>query len=471
MSIIDNRVSIFLGDGLALDDASKSKIDKIVFSLSDLEKIIILPDVHSKPDNPIPTGLVIAAKNTIYPFAIGQEIGCGVRVLDTSLDVNDISKDTIDKLFKNIKILLRDKIKKSPLVSKDEFTDILLKGPLYAKDKFFFEQTVDLENSRLNLPNFDAKVGKKDRLLHFIPKEALQGGFYKLGALGGGNHFLELQVIDKIFNRETAARQGLEEGRLVFMFHSGAGVFAKRADNYYVMRIQKHRWDKNLRTNMRKWRYHLNDFNFKRIPLRSKLFFKQNFEGLDANTPEGQRYLFVLKAAFNYSYVNRSFISQFILEALSKTLNKKISMKLIADFSHERIDYENIDGKSLWVHRNGASRVTAKDGDTFFPIPSFPGGPSFLCTPKEGLVKTLYSVNHGAGRKFTKQEAKNIFSKEKIFKSFVDKGIKLYKLGNEDICEQSPGAFKDIDMVLNSLRDNNLVQPAISTKPLAVIKG
>ena len=278
-------------------------------------------------------------------------------------------------------------------------------------------------------------------------------------------------MVDKIFDKEKAYEFDLQEGKLIFMFHSGAGVFAKRLDNYYAKRIESHRWDKVIRQNFRKTLYHLNDFKLQRLFLRKEIFFKESFKGIPDDTIEAKRYMTGLRAAFNYSYVNRSFISKFIHDALINTLGVDVKMELIADSPHERIDFDNFSGQNLWVHRNGASRIDYAQGSGLFPIPSFPGGPSFLCEAEEGLKGTLCSINHGAGRIFTKKQAKNMFSKDEILKSFSDKGVKLYKMGDGNICEQSPAAFKDIDKLINLLRQSRLLKPIIATKPLAVVKG
>ena len=140
---------------------------------------------------------------------------------------------------------------------------------------------------------------------------------------------------------------------------------------------------------------------------------------------------------------------------------------------HERIDFERFDDESFWVHRNGASRVACVNNskESIIPLPGFPGGPSFLCKPEGGLAKSFHSVNHGAGRVLNKSQARDKFSQVEIIKALKKKGVKLYKLGSEDICEQAPLAFKDINKVIAALGDHNLIRPILAVKPLAVIKG
>lgn len=471
MNTFDGRVKLFLSDAVPLDALSRSKIEGML-GWDDIKSVVVLADVHSKPDNPVPTGIVTLTGRTLYPFAIGQEIGCGVRLLKTSLAIDDIGSEAIDRIFQNIKSLLRDNIKKTPLVGLSDYQEILFAGYAWSKEKFALEKNSPIAGGQLHLPQDFAKSCAK-KYLSFIPKDAFWGGFYRLGALGCGNHFLELQVIDKIFEPAIAKDFGIQAGRLVFMFHTGAGVFSKRTDNYYGIRYENHRWDKDIRRRFRKFLYHYDDFALHRFLARWRMFFGNTYQGISDVAPEGQRFLVTLKAAFNYSFVNRSFISKFIGEAVAKALGKEAEFELLADSAHERIDYEAFGGNYFWVHRNGASclEYTNDSKRTILPLPGFPGGPSFLCVPSEGLLESYFSVNHGAGRVVDKSEAKKAFSQEDIFQTFKEKNIALYKLGNEDIREQAPLAFKNIDKVLETLKQHHLIKPVAATRPLAIIKG
>jgi tRNA-splicing ligase RtcB len=465
MQEFDTRIRLFLSGGVALDAASREKIERML-SLADIRHIAVLPDVHSKPDNPVPTGIVTLTKNTIYAFAIGQEVGCGVRILKTPLTIDDLDARKIESIFAAIKGLLRDNLKKQPFIGRDEYIKILLDGYAWAKENFSLERRPFTQNRGLGLGDSLTMLTPQEAL-RVIPRDAFRAGLYRLGALGGGNHFLELQVVDTVFEKRRAAALGLEKGDLLFMFHTGAGVFSKRIDNYYGIRYQRHRRDKYLRSQFRKALYHFNDFRLDRLKGRWQIFFAQKYRGIDAASPEARRYLALLNAAFNYSFVNRCFISQFISESVNRMLGRTVELEVIADIAHERIDLERLDGESFWVHRNGACRA---EGEVL-PLPGFPGGPSFLCAPGQGLSKSFYSLNHGAGRVLSKAEAKDKFSQKDIVKDFEEKQIKLYKLGDENVSEQAPLAFKDINAVIETLKGHSLINPILSTKPLAIIKG
>ncbi|MCM8774533.1 MAG: RtcB family protein, partial [Candidatus Omnitrophica bacterium] len=303
----DNRVKTFLNEEIDFTTVSKNKIEKILL-LDDILEIIILPDVHSKPDNPFPTGIVTLTSNTIYPFAIGQEIGCGIRLLKTSLDIQDINKKFLDNYFTCLKDYLRDGRKKVTLFTKEEYLNILFKGYEWGVEKFDTERHCSIDVTMSYLP---FKFCVKD-ILSAIPKDAFIAGYQRLGTLGGGNHFLEFQSISEILDRNACDKFGLQKGKILILFHTGANVFAKRFDNYYGVRFQKHGWDKILRKNFRKFLYHFNDFRLWRFLHRLNLFFSKDFKGIYADSLEGRKYLLGFYAAMNYGFVNRTIISQFV---------------------------------------------------------------------------------------------------------------------------------------------------------------
>jgi tRNA-splicing ligase RtcB (3'-phosphate/5'-hydroxy nucleic acid ligase) len=463
----DPRVKLFITDEIDFSALSRDKL-KEALSLEDIKEIIVLADIHSKPDNPFPTGIVTLTANTIYPFAIGQEIGCGMRVLKTSLNSKDLNANLIDSIFNNLKTFLRDGLNDKPLLNKKEYFEVLINGYEWAKGKFGIEKEREDYLSRISYrPQENITV--KD-IRSALPKDALWGGYYRLGALGGGNHFLEIQVVRDILDNQAALKFGLSKGQVIFIFHTGSGTFSKRLDNYYGTRFENNRLDKDIRKYFRKLLFHFGDLNLTRFSKRWSLFFGRNFKGIPADSIEGKRYMAAFKMAMNYSFVNRAIISSFIQEALKQSLKRDISVQLLSDTTHERIDREEFDKKEYWVHRNGATKVSY-DPQEIMLIPAFMGGPSFLCMSDNAVSQTRYSVNHGVGRLFDKQESREKFNTEEIYNVLKSKEIRLYKLGNEDIREQAPGAFKDIDKVMQSLKTHKLVNPVATTVPLAILKG
>ncbi|MCM8774257.1 MAG: RtcB family protein, partial [Candidatus Omnitrophica bacterium] len=281
----------------------------------------------------------------------------------------------------------------------------MFNGYNWIKEKLKIERKII--NSKPSLPF----TFKSKELLKVIPKDAFWGGYYRLGTLGGGNHFLELHTIEDIISDEECRKLGCYKGQVIFIMHTGSNVFSKRVDNYYSIRFQKENLNRKLNKNFRKFLYHLNDFNLLRLFFRLNLFFRNVFKGIPVDTPEGKRFLIVFYSALNYSFVNREVISWFIKKTLEKTVKKEFMFELISDTIHESIDYENFNDGYFWVHRNGATKVECLNNSDkqLLLIPSCRSGPSFLCIPHKKLDESRYSVNHGVGRLLTKKEAKERF--------------------------------------------------------------
>lgn len=459
------RVKIFLGKESDLPVSSREKLQHLL-TLKDIVEIIVLPDVHSKPDNPFPTGIATLTKNTIYPYAIGQEIGCGMRVLLTSLEARDMKDQLYDAFFKSVKFSLRDGRKKDPFFSREVYLDILM-GKFSLKDSAF---DIDRQNSPLK--DLSGQGTSLRQLLRAIPTEALQSGYYRLGSLGGGNHFLEIQVVKDIFDESLAKRAGLTRGQILIMFHTGSLTISKRLDNYYGIRFEE-KASGAMRKKWRKILFHFHDGRFFRLAKRLELFFGENFEGIPADSPEGRRYWTAFQAIKNYSHMNRAIISEFIKQSLADVFRNKPHVRLLSDADHESIDHERFGTENFWVHRNGATKIShsCRDRMEILPIPSFMGGPTFLCLAGPDIARSRYSVNHGVGRTLTKQEAKKTFSIEEIHQELKEKNIRLYKLGDEDLREQGPRAFKDINEIIPVLKNHRLMDPVAVTHPLAILKG
>lgn len=465
----DPRVKVFVNEDVNFSEQSKNKISDAL-ELEDIREIVVLPDVHAKPDNPFPTGVVTLTKNNIYPCAIGQGIGCGMRLLKTSLRKEDLDGNTVDTLFNLLKKKLRDNLKKDPMVGKEEYLEILAQGRKWACRKYGIE-----EKASAFLEEVYGEAGPElsaREVISSLPKDALKGGHLRLGVLGSGNHFLEAQVIDDIFDGKMAEKLGLIKGEVIFLFHTDAGVLAKRLDNYYGIRFENNARIKEARKALRKYLFHFKDMKFWRFAKRKDIFFSKDFKGIPADSPEGKRFIVATQALLNYAFANRAVISDFIWQALRGAVKKDFSIQLLSDTVHERIDHEEFEGQSFWVHRNGATKVYCRNADReVLPIPAFMGGPSFLCLAKKGISAARYSLNHGVGRVFEKAEAKAKFDNREIYDALATKGIRLFKLGSGDVREQAPQAFKDIYKVIESLKSGNLVEPIVSTSPLAILKA
>jgi tRNA-splicing ligase RtcB len=461
--MMDKRVREFLNkDVLIKDDAMKQL--EAVLRLSDIFELVVLPDIHSKEDSFPPKGIVALTRNTLYPFLLSNEVGCGIRVFKTDLSISDLDENVMDGFFSILKKNLKNKALAQSICGKKDYLKIFTNDITGLKEKFLIGKAlVNLERHTSFLPGSNSL----QQILKLIPKKAFKKSYERLGAVGSGNHFLELQAIDKIFDEQSAQKLGLKKGQVVFMFHTG-GKLPLQLTSFYEMDIKPQKKLKAIEKKLRKFLYHFSDFNFMRLPLRTRLFLKNSLNGIPSDTPEAKKFLKLLSVSYNFCFLNRSVITEIISLSLKKAFNREPAIALLSDTMHESLDFEQYPDGKFWVHRNGGTKGHTGD---LIPLPGFMGGPSFICITDEGVKDTRYSLGHGVGRNFDKDQARERFKIEDIHSHLKNQNIRLYRLGEQDLREQSPFAFKDIHKVISVLKAHRLSRPVALTQPLGILKG
>ncbi|MFW9806926.1 MAG: RtcB family protein, partial [Candidatus Thorarchaeota archaeon] len=360
---------------------------------------IVLPDGHQGYGFPI--GGVAATdyeSGVISPGGVGYDINCGVRVLRTNLDESDVRpkiRDLIDQLFAEVPTGV-GKQGKIDLRSQRGVDEVLSNGAEWAVDQGYGWKE-DLEhqeaNGRLDIANPDD-----------VPESAKNRGLKQSGTLGSGNHFLEIQVVDDIYDEEAAKLMGITRKKQVMvMIHSGSRGLGHQVCSEYI-KIMTHA--------MRKYNIILPDRELCSAPTTSK---------------EGQQYLGAMSAAANYAFANRQVMMHWTREAFSKVMGSSpedLDMGLIYDVAHNmgKVEEHDIDGRKtkVVVHRKGATRafppghpeVPAKYRDIGQPviIPGTMGTASYiLIGNQKGMELTWGSTAHGAGRFMSRSRAKKQF--------------------------------------------------------------
>ena len=364
-----------------------------------IKHIAIMPDCHMGYGMPI--GGVIAVENAVIPNAVGVDIGCGMRFMETDLNVKDITKKKLGELLGEIRKVV-------PVGFAHH------KEPQRGRD-------------RKNEQGFDFDMDLGHSILPVIIKE--RGAIRRqLGTLGGGNHFIELQVD--------------ENGKLCIMLHSGSRNLGFKIANYYHKKALA-----------------LNEKYYSDIPDKELAF-------LPIGTLEATEYISSMNYALDFAKASRGLMLTRILQCLNAMFaHPRISFPI--DIHHNYAALENHKGKNYWIHRKGAIRM--RKGEIGI-IPGSMGTASYIV---EGLgnVNSLCSASHGAGRVMGRKEASRTLTKKEVDKAM--KGIMFgrwnkTRKGTLDFGE-APQAYKDIDSVIEAEKD--LVKPIKKLRPLAVIKG
>ncbi len=383
---------------------------------------------------------------------------CGVRLLASALDVETVS-DQIDALATALNKHCPSGVgeKGSLKLSDAELDAVCREGMRWALKRGFASEA-DLrrteESGRLEGAD-PAKVSSRAR----------ERGRPQLGSLGAGNHFIEIDVVDQIFDPAAAQVMGLSEGRLVVQIHCGSRGFGHQICTDYVEELQ---------SAVKRYNIQLPDRELVCAPL---------------NSPEGQNYLAAMRCAGNYAFANRQILAQSARKAFEEVLAGKVKnwqLYQVYDIAHNmgKIETHLIDGQSMkvCVHRKGATRAfgpgAAELPDEYKPIgqpvlvPGSMGTASWvLVGTKRSMAQSFGSSCHGAGRLMSRHQAKREVRGEKLRHDLEADGIHVRAGSMAGLAEEAPQAYKDVDEVVQAVVGADIARKVARLRPVAVIKG
>jgi len=419
---------------------------------------IMMPDAHQGYGFPI--GGVAAMDSEhgcISPGGIGFDINCGVRLLTTNLTKDDVYPkidELLNSLFKNIPPGVG---KKSLLNLKDnELEDVLKRGPIWAVEQGIGDKD-DLENCESNgyLEGADPKK---------VSQKAKNRGRAQLGTLGSGNHFLEIQFIGKIFDKEIAKTFGItKENQVVVLIHCGSRGLGHQVCSDYLRSMEEEH------------------------PEIIESLPEKNLIYAPAQSKVAKDYFSAMCAAANFAWTNRHIIGHQTRKSFSDVFGDKVKLKTVYDVAHNiaKLEEHLIDGKKekVYVHRKGATRAFPpgnkeipkkyqKTGQPLF-IPGSMGTSSYvLAGTEKAMSESFGSTAHGAGRLMSRfkanQEWKGSEVKEKLLS---ENNIHIKAASNRGISEEAPNAYKDVDEVVKVSHDAGIGKLVAQLKPIGVIKG
>ncbi|MHA1731380.1 MAG: RtcB family protein [Promethearchaeota archaeon] len=397
-------------------------------------------------------------EGVVSPGGVGYDINCGVRLLRTNLDSGRIKAKIpalIDELFRNVPSGLgsRGKLK----ITRADLDSVLERGVNWAiengygwnDDRLLCEESGCLEGA-------DATK---------ISEKAKTRGIQQLGSLGSGNHFIEIQRVEKIFDQTSAKKMGIEEDKVMVMIHTGSRAMGHQVCSDYVRVFGQA---------IRKYKLSIPDRELACAPGKTK---------------EAGDYLKAMNGAANFGFTNRHIIMHWTREAFSRVLGEtpeSLEMNLIYDVAHNilKIEEHEVGGsrKKLYVHRKGATRafppghhaIPEKYKDIGQPviIPGSMGTASYLCVGQpSGMDLSFGSSPHGSGREMSRSRAKREFWGKKVQTDLAKRGISIKAASLKVVAEEAPGAYKNIDQVVQVSHDLGIVKKVARLVPIGVTKG
>ena len=442
------------------EEQSLEQIANVAFLPGIVGHSMAMPDIHWGYGFPI--GGVAATRTSdgvISPGGVGYDINCGVRLLRTNLDENEVGpriKELIDHLFINVPSGLgsEGKIK----IGEKKIDGVLSDGARWAVRQGF-GSSEDLEFTEETGCMQGANPDK-------VSARARKRGAPQSGTLGSGNHFLEIQVVKEIYDQAVAKAMGIDRtGQVLVLIHTGSrGLGHQVCDDYLKIMAEA----------VRKYNIDLPDRQLACAPIESQ---------------EGKDYLSAMACAANYAWANRQCIAHWTRESFVKVLGKNLSelgMKQIYDVAHNiaKIEKHDVDGKklTLCIHRKGATRafpaghkdIPQRYRDVGQPvlIPGDMGRCSYVAVGTDRAMReTFGSTCHGAGRIQSRGEAKRSLRGSDVARELADRGITVRAASKASLAEEAPQAYKDINQVIEVTHKAEISRKVIMARPVGVIKG
>ncbi len=453
---------LFLSDNLMskVDNKTISQISNVASLPGIVGSSIGMPDIHSGYGFTIGgVGAFDESEGVIVPGGVGFDINCGVRLIRTNITKDDflIKRDQLlEELYFSIPSGLGENNNKLNINNKN-IEEILLYGNKWAIENGY-GVTNDLK--------FCEEAGSMDfGSMENISKKALNRGKSQIGTIGSGNHFVEVQYISDIFDKEAASVLNLYENQICIMIHCGSRGLGHQICTDYLEKFNYFSKYSNI---------NIKDPELVCAPIDSKL-------GLD--------YYQSMICGANYAWVNRQIITYNIRSVFEKIFKydfRDLMMDVVYDLSHNIIKKEEHilenSKRKLYVHRKGATRSFPPNHKSIpyqyshigqpVLIPGSMGTPSYvLCGSTNSMKLTFGSACHGSGRVIGRADALKLLDKNNVVSDLLNKNILVKSANISSIASEAPSVYKSSDEVVNIINTLNIARKVAKLNPLCVIKG
>ena len=447
---------VYLSDALKRSFDDKEAIQQLcdAASLPGVQDPVVgMPDIHRGFGLPIGGVMAVdATEGVVSAGAVGMDINCGVRLLRTNIEADSLDKPRLRALIDAI-------IKRVPPgVGKMSRQEALVKKNL---KRYLVEGVPFLVKSGFGRPE-DLERIEEGGMLEGADPGAVSAQAKKrsgqLSTIGGGNHFIELGRVDRIFDPAARDNLGLAEGQLTVMIHTGSRGFGHQICNDFTELMLKA---------AAKMKLEIPTKGLAAVPIRSAL---------------GKQYLAAMACAVNFAFCNRQWITHDVRAAFSEVLGgdeREHDLGLVYDVAHNIAKFERVGGKRLLIHRKGATRALPvghpgnppiyRDMGHPVIVPGSMGTASYVISGEPAVERTFHSVNHGAGRVLSRRAAKRKIGIKELQEKLG--GVMLPSRDYRSYLDEAPQAYKDIETVIDTFTEIGFTRRLARLMPLASIKG
>ena len=424
-------------------DHSLEQLQNVATLPGIVDAAIAMPDIHQGYGFPV-GGLAATAPpdGVVSPGGVGYDINCGVRLLAAPFTHGEIDDRRRAALVDAIARRVPTGAGRGGRLQLDgsALDEVLVQGPRWLVERRGIGTAEDVAATESEGRLDGADPGQ-------VSERARERGAGQLGTIGSGNHFIEVQRVEEVIDRETAAAFGLRRGQVTVLIHSGSRGLGHQVCTDYV-RAMDRALDRHGIV--------LPDRQLSCAPLDSD---------------EGRAYLAAMAAAANFAWANRHAIAHGVREAIAEVLGAGAAdgTLQVYDVAHNVAKLEEHGGRTVCVHRKGATR--AFPGQPVF-IPGSMGTASYVLAGREGsMTRSFGTVCHGAGRRLSRTAAKQQVKGETLRRELEAQGIAVRAASTKGLAEEAPIAYKDVDAVVRVVEDAGLAARVARLRPIGVVKG
>lgn len=451
-------VTLNLDESLTPPQHGIEKLRRIAALPHLIGHVDVLPDVHFKAKNFIPTGVCVRVGGLLSPMLVSPP---NDSMIMATMDVarDEIGPDMLDRIFEGLMARVAMFRRDEPIETVETINAILRFGAPAVAERWGF---TDVDLSSMDFGGHFFPIGEEpeiseileafpsdrpSRLAEFVPwHDVMTAAGHTLGVLDGGGHFLELSYVRKLDWQKAARSYGLKEGQLVVAAHVGPADVGLIAHRQF-----------------------LGDSD-------------ENVGFLEPSSEAGRRFWVSMGAAANFAFANRLCIFHALREVMDSILGRSTGFAILSDAPHDLVeDLRPNSGKPVYIHRKGVVRGISGGaypmdhrfsayGRPFF-FPTCLGEDSMIMTRAQPSVDRFDVCSHGLGRSMTREEAIESFTDESILEEVAARGVRIYRYGREGFSAQAPGAHKDVDKIVSMLKQFGLGDVVATIRPLASLKG
>jgi tRNA-splicing ligase RtcB len=421
-----------------------------------VEASLAMPDIHQGYGFPVGGVAATAAPDgVISPGGVGYDINCGVRLLALPLTADELGgrrERLVHEISRRVPVGTGGRGAREGLTGA-RLEHVLTEGPRALLDELGVGTEDDLRRTESG-----GRLSAADPAA--VSPRAKERGAGQIGTLGSGNHFLELQRVERLFDKPAGQAFGLREGQLTVLIHSGSRGLGHQVCTDYVKRMD---------ASLRRYGIELPDRQLSCAPIDS---------------PEGADYLRAMAAAANFAWANRAALAHRVREAIATVLGPRAALETrqVYDVAHNVAKLEDHSGRTVCVHRKGATRAFppgseeipaefSAAGQPVF-IPGSMGTASYVLAGREGSMRHSFGTAcHGAGRRLSRTAVRKAIDGGALCRRLEDDGITVRAASARGLAEEAPEAYKDVDRVVAVVERAGIAARVARLRPIGVVKG